>query len=193
MGKLGSSLGLLRSMAEVDFSIDDIDRADFNFGLWCDPHWDVTEPKSTALNGRSWVSDVGSSYAPVIQYTDSVTHSNKNSSVSTVPYMMPRIFQTAYTYSFPIIPGRKFIRHYFYPLSYTNPNFVVSDSFFSVSVSVYVGPRTFLNNFNPLLTTQAMTKEFSINILLGLWIWVFKEQNLGREPAPFVTFVFLEA
>ncbi|KAK1283526.1 Receptor-like protein kinase FERONIA [Acorus calamus] len=92
--------------------------------------------------------------------TVSTTPSNKNSSVPTVPYMTTRIFQTQYTCSFPVTPGRKFVRLYFYPSNYANPNFVVSDSFFSVSV----GPYTMLNNFNPLLTTQAMTKEFSINI-----------------------------
>ncbi|KAK1284127.1 Receptor-like protein kinase FERONIA [Acorus calamus] len=116
--------------------------------------------KQMDQEGRSWASDVGSSYAPGIQYTVSTTPSNKNSSVPTIPYMTTRIFQTQYTCSFPVTPGRKFVRLYFYPSNYANPNFVVSDSFFSVSV----GPYTMLNNFNPLLTTQAMTKEFSINI-----------------------------
>ncbi|KAK1284077.1 Receptor-like protein kinase FERONIA [Acorus calamus] len=82
--------------------------------------------KQTALDGRSWVGDVGSSYAPGIQIPP------------TVPYMTARIFQIPYTYSFPVIPSRKFVRLYFYPLNYTNPNFVVSDSFFSVSI----GPHT---------------------------------------------------
>ncbi|KAK1284396.1 Receptor-like protein kinase FERONIA [Acorus calamus] len=92
--------------------------------------------KLSAPDGRIWLSDVGSNYAPGIHTL--------------------RIFQTQYTYSFPVTSGFKFVRLYFYPSNYTNPNFIVSDSFFSISH----GPL--LNNFNPLLTTQAINKEFSV-------------------------------
>ncbi|KAK1284214.1 Receptor-like protein kinase FERONIA [Acorus calamus] len=102
--------------------------------------------------------------------------------LASIPYMTARIFQIPYTYSFPVIPDRKFVRLYFYPLNYTNPNFVVSDSFFSVSI----GPHTLLNNFNPLLTTQAITKEFSINISTNTLNLTFTPSSVKNKPFAFI-------
>ncbi|KAK1271763.1 Receptor-like protein kinase FERONIA [Acorus gramineus] len=121
--------------------------------------------KLYALDGRAWGGDIRSSYAPAIKNTVSAIPSNQNSSIPTVPYMTTRIFKTQFTYTFPVTPGRKFIRLYFYPSNYTNLNFTASNSSFTVSVGSY----TLLRNFSALLTTQAMnrdymTKEFSVNV-----------------------------
>ncbi|KAK1283995.1 Receptor-like protein kinase FERONIA [Acorus calamus] len=121
--------------------------------------------KLYALDGRAWGGDIRSNYAPAIKNTVSAIPSNQNSSIPTVPYMTARIFQTKFTYTFPVTPGRKFIRLYFYPSNYTNLNFTDSNSSFTVSVGSY----TLLRNFSALLTTQAMnrdymTKEFSVNV-----------------------------
>ncbi|KAK1284594.1 Receptor-like protein kinase FERONIA [Acorus calamus] len=121
--------------------------------------------KLYAHDGRAWDGDIGSNYAPAIQNTVSAIPSNQNSSIPTVPYMTARIFQTKFTYTFPVSPGRKFVRLYFFPSNYTNPNFTASNSSFTVSIGSY----TLLKNFNALLTTQAMndvymSKEFSVNV-----------------------------
>ncbi|KAK1283833.1 Receptor-like protein kinase FERONIA [Acorus calamus] len=120
-------------------------------------------------DGLSWEGDDGLSYSPSIQNTLSATAIVQNPSVPAIPYITARISKTPYTYSFPVTPGRKFIRLHFYPSNFTstdyNINFTISFSFFSVSV----GPYTLLNNFSALLTAQALNfdyirKEFSVNI-----------------------------
>ncbi|KAK1284368.1 Receptor-like protein kinase FERONIA [Acorus calamus] len=101
--------------------------------------------------------------------TLSATPSIQDPSIPTVPYMTARIFKTPYTYTFPVIPGRKFVRLHFYPTDYAitnlNINFTVSLSFFNVSVGSYI----FLDNFSALLNAQAINKhyfikEFSVHI-----------------------------
>ncbi|KAK1283523.1 Purple acid phosphatase 2 [Acorus calamus] len=80
-----------------------------------------------------------------------------------------RIFETPYTYSFPVTPGRKFVRLHFYPTDYAFPNFninfTISHSLLSVSVGSYIS----LDNFSALLNVQAINKhyfikEFSVHI-----------------------------
>ncbi|KAK1284162.1 Receptor-like protein kinase FERONIA [Acorus calamus] len=125
----------------------------------------ASKENQPSQDGLSWEGDVGSGYAPGIQKTVSATPSDQASGVPTVPYMTARIFQTPYTYSFPDIPGRKFVRLHFYPSDYTDPDFMASNSYFSASVGSY----TLLNNFSALLTAQALnhdyiSKEFSVDI-----------------------------
>ncbi|KAK1283520.1 Receptor-like protein kinase FERONIA [Acorus calamus] len=138
-------------------------------------------------DGLSWEGDVGSGYAPGIQKTVSATPSDQPSGVPTVPYMTARIFQTPYTYSFPVTPGLKFVRLHFYPSNFTDPKFVASDSFFSISV----GPYTLLNNFSALLTAQAMnfeyiSKEFSINISSSILNLTFTPSSSNKNAFAFV-------
>ncbi|KAK1283218.1 hypothetical protein QJS10_CPB21g01800 [Acorus calamus] len=61
-----------------------------------------------ALNGRNWVSDVGSIYAPGIHPLHDGTD---------LPDPLHLLL--------PVSLGRKFVRLYFYPSNYSNPNFVV--------------------------------------------------------------------
>ncbi|KAK1283227.1 Receptor-like protein kinase FERONIA [Acorus calamus] len=138
-------------------------------------------------DGISWEGDVGSSYAPGIQKTVSATASNRNFSVPRVPYMTARIFHSRYTYSFPVTPGRKFVRLHFYPSSYTDPDFNPSNSYFSASVGSY----TLLNNFSALLTAQAtnseyVTREFSINILSSILNLTFTPSSSNKSAFAFV-------
>ncbi|KAK1286570.1 Receptor-like protein kinase FERONIA [Acorus calamus] len=112
-------------------------------------------------DGRTWVGDTNSNYAVGTDKTITAIPASQDPSVPTVPYMTARIFQTQFTYSFTVSPGRKFIRLYFYPSNYTNPNFVDSDSFFSVSA----GPFTLLSNFSALFTGRSsVIREFSMNV-----------------------------
>ncbi|KAK1286221.1 Receptor-like protein kinase FERONIA [Acorus calamus] len=112
-------------------------------------------------DGRTWVGDTNSNYAVGTDKTITTIPASQDPSVPTVPYMTARIFQTQFTYSFTVSPGRKFIRLYFYPANYTNLNFVDSDSFFSVSA----GPFTLLSNFSALFTGRSsVIREFSMNM-----------------------------
>ncbi|KAK1284778.1 Receptor-like protein kinase FERONIA [Acorus calamus] len=143
--------------------------------------------KQPSQDGLSWEDDFGSGYAAGIQKTVSAMPSAQDPSIPTIPYMTARIFQTPYTYSFPVTPGRKFVRLHFYPSNFTDPKFVASDSFFSVSV----GPYTLLNNFSALLTAQAMSfdyisKEFSVNISSSILNLTFTPSSSNKNAFAFV-------
>ncbi|KAK1283572.1 Receptor-like protein kinase FERONIA [Acorus calamus] len=141
----------------------------------------------TSQDGLSWEADFGSGYAAGIQNTVSATPSAQDPSIPTIPYMTARIFQSPYTYSFPVTPGRKFVRLHFYPSNFTDPKFVTPDSFFSVSI----GPHTLLNNFSALLTAQAMNfdyirKEFSVNISSNTLNLTFTPSPANKNAFAFV-------
>ncbi|KAK1284078.1 Receptor-like protein kinase FERONIA [Acorus calamus] len=141
----------------------------------------------TSQDGLSWEADFGLGYAAGIQKTVSATPSAQDPSIPTIPYMTARIFQTPYTYSFPVTPGRKFVRLHFYPSNFTDPKFAASDSLFSVSI----GPYTLLNNFSALLTAQAtdnnyVIKEFSVNISSNTLNLMFTPSPANKKAFAFV-------
>lgn len=120
-------------------------------------------PDSTDTDGRKWTSDIGSMFALSSTKSSTSTPSVQKPSVPEVPYMSARIFQSEFTYSFPVASGRKFLRLHFYPATYNGLN--ASDAIFSVTC----GKFTLLRNFSASLTTEAlnydyMMKEFSINV-----------------------------
>ncbi|KAJ4779158.1 receptor-like kinase [Rhynchospora pubera] len=113
-------------------------------------------------SNRTWVGDIGSKY---ISHETSETSiiPYQNPEVPKVPFSAARIFTSNYTYSFPLSPGRYFLRLYFYPTNYSN--YLASDSYFTVTVH----PYTLLSNFSAFLTVEALNydyliQEFSINI-----------------------------
>ncbi|GAA0151192.1 hypothetical protein LIER_09967 [Lithospermum erythrorhizon] len=119
-------------------------------------------PDSADTDGLKWTSDVGSKFAANGKSV-TATASEQKPSVAEVPYMTARIFQSNFTYSFPVIPGRKFIRLYFYPETYNN--FTASGALFSVTSGRY----TLLSNFSAAQTAEALNydyimKEYSINV-----------------------------
>lgn len=118
---------------------------------------------SADTDGRKWTSDIGSMFALSSTKSSTSTASVQKPSVPEVPYMSARIFQSEFTYSFPVASGRKFLRLHFYPATYNGLN--ASDAIFSVTC----GKFTLLRNFSAALTTEAlnydyMMKEFSINV-----------------------------
>lgn len=118
---------------------------------------------STDDDGRKWTGDIGSKFAPFSQNTLTDKASAQDSAVPSVPYLSARIFTSPFTYSFPVAPGRKFVRLYFYPANYTKHD--ASDSLFAVTSGQY----TLLKNFSAEQTAQALnfayiTKEFSLNV-----------------------------
>lgn len=121
--------------------------------------------ESSILNdtdGRSWTPDIGSKF---LLSKDSTTAkaATQDPSVPTIPYMTARVFRSQFTYSFPVVPGRKFVRLYFYSNSYNGLN--ATNALFSVSTGSY----TLLKNFSVAQTTEALNyayviKEYAIPV-----------------------------
>ncbi|KAG5552791.1 hypothetical protein RHGRI_010779 [Rhododendron griersonianum] len=114
-------------------------------------------------DNRQWTPDIGSNIFSAVGSSSVSTAATQAPSVPTVPYMTARIFQSDFTYSFLVASGRKFVRLYFYPASYSGLN--ASNAIFSVTV----GPYTLLKNFSASQTAQALNydfieKEYSVNV-----------------------------
>ncbi|KAF2299287.1 hypothetical protein GH714_031311 [Hevea brasiliensis] len=136
---------------------------------------------STSLDGRTWDGDADSKFHASNPETASsaFTASQQDPSVTQVPYMTARIFQSQFTYTFPVSPGPKFVRLYFYPATYSNLD--ISKSRFSLSANTY----TLLNNFSAFLTVSAMKpsvasfiKEYIITV------WDNQKLDLTFSPSP---------
>ncbi|XP_022887135.1 receptor-like protein kinase FERONIA [Olea europaea var. sylvestris] len=120
-------------------------------------------PEATDNDGRKWESDIGSKFVPSSSKS-STSSAAQQPFIPEVPYMTARIFQSEFTYSFPVASGRKFIRLYFYPASYNGLD--ASNGIFSVTAGSY----TLLRNFSAAQTTKdmnydTMMKEFSVNVV----------------------------
>jgi serine/threonine protein kinase len=114
-------------------------------------------------DGRKWTSDIGSKFALANGRSLTSNAATQKPSVPDIPYLTARIFQSEFTYSFPVASGRKFVRLYFYPASYAELN--ATDARFSVVSGSY----TLLNNFSASQTADALNfdfivKEYSINV-----------------------------
>ncbi|KAJ6841774.1 putative receptor-like protein kinase FERONIA [Iris pallida] len=117
---------------------------------------------SNDSDGRPWSGDVGSKYNPTLTSPGPAAPS-QDSSVPQVPYLTARVFTSPFTYSFPLGPGRKFLRLHFYPSSYSDLD--PAKALFSVSA----GPATLLANFSAYQTAQALNfdylvREYSVNV-----------------------------
>lgn len=124
-------------------------------------------PDSSDTDNRKWTSDIGSKFASSLGNTSTATAATQKPSVPDVPYMTARIFQSEYTYNFPVAPGRKYVRLYFYPASYNG-----LDAFNGI-FAVNSGPYTLLKNFSAAQTVEALNydflmKEFSVNVPSGV-------------------------
>ncbi|KAK4748164.1 hypothetical protein SAY87_014750 [Trapa incisa] len=118
----------------------------------------------TDADGRQWTSDTGSKFLTTSAQSTVAEASSQGSSVEEVPFMTARFFHSDFTYSFPLSPGHKFIRLYFYPSLYNNLN--ATDAIFSVATGAY----TLLKNFSVAQTTDALNfdflrKEYSLNVV----------------------------
>ncbi|KAJ9173163.1 hypothetical protein P3X46_016327 [Hevea brasiliensis] len=136
---------------------------------------------STSLDGRTWDGDADSKFhaSNPEAASSAFTASQQDPSVTQVPYMTARIFQSQFTYTFPVSPGPKFVRLYFYPATYSNLD--ISKSCFSLSANTY----TLLNNFSAFLTVSAMKpsvasfiKEYIITV------WDNQKLDLTFSPSP---------
>ncbi|KAL3569930.1 hypothetical protein D5086_029820 [Populus alba] len=114
------------------------------------------------LDGRVWTSDKGSSFLSS-SGKSSIATATPDPAVPQIPYLTARIFQSSFTYSFPVVSGHKSVRLYFYPSSYNGLN--ASDARFSVTAGSY----TLLSNFSVAQTTDALNfasimNEYLINV-----------------------------
>ncbi|XP_038898253.1 receptor-like protein kinase FERONIA [Benincasa hispida] len=120
---------------------------------------------NSALLGdtRTWIGDVNSKF-----FSSDFHHNNASIALtaltqpSSAVYATARFSRSEFTYSFPVSPGQKFIRLYFYSASY--PNFDRSKAFFSVEAGLYF---TLLHGFNASVNADAsgkyeMFREFCV-------------------------------
>ncbi|XP_073224451.1 receptor-like protein kinase FERONIA [Cicer arietinum] len=116
---------------------------------------------SLDLDGRSWSIDRGSNFGSGKSIMSEVA--TNDPAVPQVPFMTAQIFESPYTYSFPVTSGWIFLRLYFYPASYSGLK--ISDARFGVTSQSY----TLLRNISVLETTLGskdhyVVKEYSIHI-----------------------------
>ncbi|KAF5457629.1 hypothetical protein F2P56_021718 [Juglans regia] len=129
-----------------------------------------TFDNSTANDGRLWIGEGQNSKFARIELEDdhkSFNSTAQDSSVDTVPYMTARVSYSQFTYVFPVTSGPKFIRLYFYPVSYSGLD-ARSMAFFTVKA----GKFTLLTNFsaynilaNNWEDIKTLSKEFCINVV----------------------------
>ncbi|XP_028796202.1 receptor-like protein kinase FERONIA [Neltuma alba] len=145
---------LLFTICVISYTPDD------NFAVNCG------SSGNSSLVGRSWTGDIDSEQFSPIKFLDSNDSSvSAKAPFKTTPYNTARVSRSKFSYLFPLkTHGQKFIRLYFYPFSY-DPNFLRSDSFFSVRV----GSHTLLKDFHPSVTAdeagkETIVREYCVNI-----------------------------
>ncbi|XWS75681.1 hypothetical protein CRYUN_Cryun01aG0112200 [Craigia yunnanensis] len=140
------------------------------------------QSNTISLDGRNWDADSDQSKfsAPNRENASFVsTASHQDSSVTGNPYMTARIFRSEFTYKFPVLPGPKFLRLYFYSAEYSGLN--ITTSFFSVTVNSY----TLLSNFSAYLTASA-TRPRAPYFIKEFIITVWDNQMLNLTFTPFL-------
>ncbi|KAF2299233.1 hypothetical protein GH714_031066 [Hevea brasiliensis] len=131
-------------------------------------------------DGRHWNGDAQSKFCPFNSQTSPPSEaSQQGHSVDRVPYMTARIIYSKLTCTFPVLPGPKFVRLYFYPDTYSGLS--TSASFFTVTANNY----TLLSNFSAYLAVSAkiqpvpcVFKEFIVTV------WDNQELQLTFTPSP---------
>ncbi|KAJ1258833.1 hypothetical protein BS78_10G105400 [Paspalum vaginatum] len=134
---------------------------------------------ATDNDGRTWDTDKGSKFATSLNGIEASASYQDSALPSTTPYMTARIFTSNYTYSFPVSPGRMFVRLYFYSSTYGN--YVPSNAYFGVTAANW----TLVYNFNASQTALAMARsffvlEYSVNVtaaVLDLTFFPSTHQN----------------
>ncbi|CAA3029538.1 Serine threonine kinase [Olea europaea subsp. europaea] len=121
-------------------------------------------------NKRSWDGDARSKYAPPNITTTSIASKpteQASSGSNSALYTTARIFQSQFTYNFPVSVGPKFLRLYFYAATYSdlhkNVSFNKFESFFTVAANEF----TLLSNFSAYLKStpsKPFKREFIINV-----------------------------
>jgi hypothetical protein len=124
------------------------------------------------FNNRVWMGDIRSKFTPIEEgdhKSIATTAQRQDSSVDRVPYLTARLTYFQFMYYFHLTPGPKFVRFYFYPVSFSS--FEGSQDFFTVKANSF----TLLQNFsasiyilaNSFKEDKSLSKEFCINVEKG--------------------------
>ena len=134
------------------------------------------------MDERHWVGDMLSSkFALLPNHRSNISEAQGFSSVNAVPYQTARLSYSEFTYVFPVTPGPKFVRLYFYSASYSGFN--MSKDLFTVKAGLF----TLLGNFSASIFTDSLDqknffKEFCVNVEMN------QELNLTFIPFPSTSF-----
>ncbi|KAI9112950.1 hypothetical protein K1719_016064 [Acacia pycnantha] len=104
-------------------------------------------------NDRTWTGDVDSKFLHTEGESVVATALTQSPSTRQVPYTTARLSRSQFSYSFPVSPGQKFLRLFFYPASY--PGFDRFNAFFTVKS----GGFTLLKEFNASVTADASSDD----------------------------------
>ncbi|EOA18663.1 hypothetical protein CARUB_v10007239mg [Capsella rubella] len=128
--------------------------------------------------GRTWTPErnILPSNSESASFTSDALY--QESGVSQVPYMVARLFRSEFTYSFPLSPGWKYLRLYFYPTRYGS-GFDAAHSLFDVNVNGF----TLLRNFSADLTVKASKPE-SKSVIKEFIVPVYQTLNITFTPSP---------
>ncbi|KAI9112918.1 hypothetical protein K1719_016032 [Acacia pycnantha] len=120
---------------------------------------------NSSLGNRIWIGDIDSKLLSSSSQDKSVSAEPIDQPPSNVqvPFRTARLSRSNFTYSFPVIPGQKFVRLFFYPASY--PGFDSSNGLFTVES----GGFTLLKDFNASLNALAeqsntLIREYCVNV-----------------------------
>ncbi|MCO5574779.1 hypothetical protein L7F22_028571 [Adiantum nelumboides] len=124
----------------------------------------------TDSQGRVWTGDAsnaasGNPYLNLNLGKDiNASSSSQNINLpDSVPFSSARIFTSPATYSFPVSPGRHWIRLYFYPFASSTYN--VSDAVLTVQTDAYtLMQNVSLSYIMSALNLGFISKEFSVNV-----------------------------
>ncbi|CAN6466676.1 unnamed protein product [Victoria cruziana] len=109
-------------------------------------------------DNRKWSNDSGALFDlsnSQNSFPAKASSANLSFLPSAVPYQTARIFTSAFSYNFTLLPkGRHFVRLHFFPAVYNDRT--PSNAFFSVQA----GPYTLLSNFSPAITAAVLTQAY---------------------------------
>ncbi|XP_052195087.1 receptor-like protein kinase FERONIA [Diospyros lotus] len=131
------------------------------------------------FDGRRWDGDSRSKFSPrnIDDVSLASTASTQDTSIPQIPFMTARIFNSTFTYTFPVSAGPKFVRFYFYPATYSSRD--NSKYFFSVTAADY----TLLSNFSAFLTVEASFPKIS-SLIKEFIVYVRDSQRLAITFVP---------
>ncbi|CAD6273214.1 unnamed protein product [Miscanthus lutarioriparius] len=121
----------------------------------------ASTPTDGDSDDRTWHSDIDSEFAPSLEGSAIAL----DPFLTTVPYKTARIFTSSYTYSFPVRPGRMFLRLYFYPTTYGN--YAPSNACFRVTASNLVIFENLCASQTSLTVVSSLFREYSLNVTSG--------------------------
>ncbi|WVZ14258.1 hypothetical protein V8G54_011824 [Vigna mungo] len=114
---------------------------------------------------RIWTGDADTKYlSPQDTVSDKAT--TQSTSANQIPFSTARLSSSQFNYTFPVSPGPKFVRLFFYPADYSS--FLRTHASFSVQSNQF----TLLDSFNASLNADAQAidtifKEYVVNVKDG--------------------------